>query len=211
MGNTRNTPRGPVSEQGNGPGTAHFLLRLCKPRARPSGNWVTVGESPAAGAGFGEASRGPWTRGNAGAGCWRRAWKRAWEQNAHLLSWCGARVPKALSAPQERRAPQRQGRAPGERQLGSDPRGPPGWELVAVISRALLLPHPSHLTRDFELRLADPLGTRRGTGNRRERYAEPARGPTWAVRSPGRAPYRAPPSARLPEAAAGTRLINAKT
>ena len=63
MGNTRNTLRGPVSEQGNGPGTAHFLLRLCKPRARPSGNWVMV-----AGAGFGEASRGPWTRGDAGEG-----------------------------------------------------------------------------------------------------------------------------------------------
>lgn len=74
-----------------------------------------------------------------------------------------------------------------------------------------LLPHPSHLTRDFEPRFADPLGTRRRTGNRRERYAEPARGPTWAVRSPGRAPFGAPPSARLPEAAAGMRLINAKT
>lgn len=35
----------------------------------------------------------------------------------------GASVPKALSAPRERRAPQRQGRAPGERQRGSDPQG----------------------------------------------------------------------------------------
>lgn len=50
--------RGRVSEQGSGPGTAHFLLRLCKPQAGPNGNRVTVEESAAARAGFGAASTG---------------------------------------------------------------------------------------------------------------------------------------------------------
>lgn len=58
MGGFEKHPRGRISEQGSGPGTAHFLLRRCKPQAEPSGNRVTTEESPAARARFGGGLEG---------------------------------------------------------------------------------------------------------------------------------------------------------
>lgn len=73
VGESKKHPRGRVSELGSGPGTAHFLLRRCKPQAEPSGNRVTTKESPAARTRFGGACRGPHT----GEGFGRREFDRA--------------------------------------------------------------------------------------------------------------------------------------
>ncbi|XP_049556744.1 uncharacterized protein LOC125961788 [Orcinus orca] len=99
-------PRGLVSEQESGPGTAHFLLRLCKPQAGPSGNRVTVEESLAARAGFGAASRGSADQGerprrDAGGGRGRGRGSRTHAS----LPRAESASPKTLSAPRERRVP----------------------------------------------------------------------------------------------------------
>nr|XP_037855763.1 uncharacterized protein LOC103237687 [Chlorocebus sabaeus] len=81
-----------LSGQGSGPGTAHFLLRLCKSQAGPSGNGDTVEESPASRAELGGSLEG--TR-RTREGCTWREWERASKSNVYSRPGArGARIPK---------------------------------------------------------------------------------------------------------------------
>lgn len=185
--------RGRVSEQGSGPGTAHFLLRLCKPQAGPNGNRVTVEESAAARAGFGAASTG-----SADQGGMREGAVGAERTPPILESSERPQSPHFFGPAAEAGSPRGRGARKVRSPWGSDIWGPlgsgsgaarrqSGWPLSPG---SLLPPHVSHPTFDLA---SWARGDWPGDG-------EKERGPTWEVRSPERTACRAPPSARFPEA-----------
>lgn len=193
--------RGRVSEQGSGPGTAHFLLRLCKPQAGPNGNRVTVEESAAARAGFGAASTG-----SADQGGMREGAVGAERTPPILESSERPQSPfrrRTFSAPRQRRAHQGAGARARCGVLGGPTFGGlsgRGRGLRDARAGGRSLPGPSFLPTSpippatFDL-ASWARGDWPGDGD-----GEKERGPTWEVRSPERTACRAPPSARFPEA-----------
>lgn len=227
-------PRARVSEQGSGPGTAHFL---CKPQAGPSGNRVTVEESPAARAGFGGGLEGSHWR-------WVRAERVGEDVQAERTppTLFRNKRPKApffvaLFWPLREKPEQPRGRV-GSKVLdprGSDlPRPGVGWVRVGwgggVLRGAAFgsgaggryLPGHSFLltspippaTFDLASRAHGELSRGQGGDAKVSRgAAQPpsrrrARGPTREVRRPRRAQ---PPPALLPVAPARARFISATT
>ena len=162
--------RGRVSEQESGPGTAHFLLRLCKPQAEPSGNKVTVEESPAARAGF-----GGYLEESVACGGMRAERVGEGVKMQPRLSPCfatsapNAQLAVGLFQPRMEKQQLQRGRveARGARDAGlgpcvasprgvggAAPRRPPSGRSLSP--RPLLPPHLSHSARDLRPRSSDP-------------------------------------------------------
>lgn len=227
QGESKKHPRGRVSGQGSGPGTAHFLLRRSKPQAEPSGNSYDRGVASCLGAVRGRPRGSAYwagirrTQGATGA--------KGRESKPRLASPRAAGVPRAparraFSSPAQpggaRLGPRARSELRGLRPLARAGRdgGAGGPEERATPSSPL-----SHPARNLRPRIPDPRGTGPGTGRGRARCADArrrrgARGGSAAsgcAALPGRCgARRAPPphaaSRGAPEAAAGARFINAK-